>query len=135
VTRKTKAWHIAQKLADAINTAGATVPGRFGPDQSGVIHAQAWASGPSSGGITLTFVVNTGTTARNGRLGNLDRVFVAHGRTSGGVPVGSGQGVQWTAGSGTSIQFANGENNTKYHVTLRSTSRSSCSTRSARPFR
>ena len=118
VTRKTKAWHVAQKLADIINTAGASVAGRFGPDQSGVIHAQAWASGPSTGGITLTFVLGTGATARYGKLGNLDRVFVAHGRTLAGVPVGSGQGFQWTAGSGASLLFANGDNNTKYHVTL-----------------
>ncbi len=57
MTRKTKAWHVAQKLADIINTAGASVAGRFGPDQSGVIHAQAWASGPSTGGVTLTFAL------------------------------------------------------------------------------
>jgi hypothetical protein len=100
VTRKTKAWHVAQKLADIINTAGASVAGRFGPDQSGVIHAQAWAM------------------SRYGKLGNLDRVFVARGRTLAGVPVGSGQGFQWTAGSGATILFANGDNTTKYHVTL-----------------
>src|ERR1039457_6326955 len=118
VTRKTKAWHVAQKLADIINTAGASVLGRFGPDQSGVIHAQAWASGPSAGGITLTFVLGTGTTARYGKLGNLDRVFVAHDRTLAGVPVGSGQGFQWSAGSGATLLFANGDNTTKYRVTL-----------------
>ena len=118
VTRKTKAWHVAKKLADIINTVGGSVAGRFGPDQSGVIHAQAWASGPSTGGITLTFVLGTGATARYGKLGNLDRVFVAHGRTLAGVPVSSGQGFQWTAGSGSSFMFANGDNDTKYHVTL-----------------
>ena len=118
VTRKTKAWHVAQKLADIINTAGVSVAGRFGPDQSGVIHAQAWASCPSTGGITITFVLASGTTARYGKLGTLDRVFLAHGRTLAGVPVGSGQGFQWTAGSGASLQFTNGDNNAKYHVTL-----------------
>jgi hypothetical protein len=118
VTSKTKAWHVAQKLADIINTAGASVPGRFGPDQSGVIHAQAWASGPSTGGITLTFALGTGATARYGKLGNLNRVSLAHGRTLAGVPVGSGQGFQWTAGSGATLLFANGDNTTKYHVTL-----------------
>jgi hypothetical protein len=118
VTRKTKAWHMVQRLADIINTAGASVAGRFGPDQSSVIHAQAWASGPSSGGITLTFALGAGATARYGKLGNLDRVFLAHGRTLGGVPVGIGQGFQWSAGSGASLLFANGDNNTKYHVTL-----------------
>jgi hypothetical protein len=118
VTRKTKAWHGAQKLADIINTAGVSVAGRLGPDQNGVIHAQAWASGPSTGGITITFVVNAGATGRNGKLGNLDRVFVAHGRTLAGVPVNSGQGFQWTAGSGAAFLFANGDNNTQYHVTL-----------------
>ena len=118
VTRKTKAWHVAQKLANIINAAGASVAGRFGPDQSGVIHAQAWADGPSTGGITITFILASGTASRFGKLGNLDRVFLAHGRTLGGVPVESGQGFQWSAGSGTSILFANGDNNTKYHVTL-----------------
>ncbi len=98
VTRKTKAWHVAQKLANIINTAGASVAGRFGPDQSGVIHAQAWVSGPSTGGITITFVLASGTTSRYGKLGNLDRVFLAHGHTLGSVPVGSGQGFQWSAG-------------------------------------
>ncbi len=39
VTRKTKAWHVAQKFAAPINTAGTSVAGRFGPDQSNVIHA------------------------------------------------------------------------------------------------
>ena len=63
VTSKTKAWHVAQKLADIINTAGPSVAGRFGPDQSGVIHSQAWASGPSTGGITLTFVLGAGATS------------------------------------------------------------------------
>jgi hypothetical protein len=41
VTRKTMAWHVAQKSADMINATGDTVAGRFGRDQSGVIHAQA----------------------------------------------------------------------------------------------
>jgi hypothetical protein len=118
VTRKTKAWHVAQKLADLINTTGASVAGRFGPDQSSVIHAQAWASGPTTGGITITFVLASGTTSRYGKLGNLDRVFLAYGRTLGGVPVGSGQGFQWSAGSGASLLFTDGDNNTKYHVTL-----------------
>ncbi len=113
VTRKTKARHLAQKLAAVINTAGDSVAGRFGPDQSGVIHAQAWESGPSSGGITITFVLVSGTAPRYGKLGNLDRVFLAHGRTPDGD-----QGFQWSAGSGASLQFANGDNNTKYHVTL-----------------
>ena len=60
----------------------------------------------------------SGTMSRYGKLGNLDRVFLAHGRTLSGVPVGSGQGFQWSAGSGTSLLFANGDNNTKYHVTF-----------------
>jgi hypothetical protein len=92
--------------------------GRFGPDQSSVIHAQAWASGPRTGGTTLTFALGTGATARYGKLGNLDFVFLGHGHTLGGIPVGSGQGFQWTANKGTSIQVANGDNNTKYRVTL-----------------
>ena len=78
-------------LSDIINTAGASVAGRFGPDQSGVIHAPAWASGPSTGGITITFVLASGSTSRYGKLGNLARVFATHGRTLGGVPVGTGQ--------------------------------------------
>src|ERR1019366_6006363 len=118
VTRKTKALHVAQKLAEIINTAGASVAGRFCSDQSAGVQTQAGGSGPSTGGITLTFVLGTGATSRYGKLGNLDRVFVAHGRTLAGVPVGSGQGFQWTAGSGATLLFANGDNNTKYHVTL-----------------
>ena len=35
----------------------------------------------SSGGITITFVLTSGTTARYGKLGNLGRVFLAYGRT------------------------------------------------------
>jgi hypothetical protein len=100
VTRKTKAWHLAQKLAGIINTAGDTVAGRSGPDQSGVIQVQAAQSGQSSGSITLTFVTASGSAARYGKLGNLDRVFLAQGRTNGGVPVGSGQGFEWSAGNG-----------------------------------
>ena len=117
VTRKTMAWHMAQKLADIINTAGATVAGRFGPDQSGVIHAQAYGLGPTSGGVAITFVVATGTTSRYGTLGNLDRVFLAHGRTLAGVEVG-GQGFQWTAGSGANVRFTGGDNDTKYRISL-----------------
>jgi hypothetical protein len=63
-------------------------------------------------------VLGTGATERYGKLGNLDRVFVAHGRTLAGVPVSSGQGFQWTAGGGSSFMFANGDNDTKYRVTL-----------------
>ena len=117
VTRKTKAWHVAQKLADIINTAGASVAGRFGPDQSGVIHAQAWASGPSTGGITLTFVRDRGDVAvRETRESGprLRRSRPHAGRRPGwqraGIPV--------DGGSGATILFANGDNNTKYHVTL-----------------
>ena len=117
VTRKTKPWHMAQKLADIINTAGATVAGRFGPDQSGVIKAQAYGLGPNSGGVAITFVVATGPTSRYGTLGNLDRVFLAHGRTLAGVEVG-GQGFQWTVGSGASVRFTGGDNDTKYHISL-----------------
>ena len=53
---------MAQKLADTINTPGASV--------AGVIHALAWASG---------------STSRYGKLANLDRAFPTHGRTLGGV--------------------------------------------------
>ena len=77
---------MAQKFADIINTAGASVAGRFGPDQSGVIHAQAWASGPSTGGSLDVRDSPRGATSRYGKLGNLDRVFVAHGRTLGWRP-------------------------------------------------
>jgi len=118
VTRKTKAWHLAQKLAAIINTAGDTVAGRFGPDQSGVILAQASQSGPSSGSLTLTFVTASGSAARYGNLGNLDRVFLAQGRTLDGVPVGSGQGLEWSEGNGANLRFSGGDNNTKCHITL-----------------
>ena len=47
VTRKTRAWHVAQKLAAIINTAGDSVAGRFGPDQTGVIQAQAFGASVS----------------------------------------------------------------------------------------
>ena len=52
---------MAQKLADTINTPGASV--------AGVIHAQAWA----------------GSASRYGKLANLDLAFPTHGRTLGGV--------------------------------------------------
>ncbi len=113
VTRKTEVFHVAQKLAIAINTAGDTVAGRFGPDQSGVIKAQAWG-----GGIILTFALGAGATPRYGKLGNLDRVFLAHGRTLNGAPQSTGQGFQWTDGSGAGVQFSGGDNDTKYHIAL-----------------
>ena len=59
----------------------------------------------------------TGSTSRYGTLGNLDRVFLAHGRTLAGVEVG-GQGFKWTAGSGASVRFTGGDNDTKYHISL-----------------
>ena len=82
-----------------------------------MIQAQAYGLGPNSGGVAITFVVATGPTSRYGTLGNLDRVFLAHGRTLAGVEVG-GQGFQWTAGSGASVRFTGGDNDTKYHISL-----------------
>ncbi len=82
-----------------INTAGTTVAGRFGPDQSGVIHAQPWASGPSTGGITLTFVMGTGrdvavreTRESGPRLrGAWPHAGRRPGRQRAGLPVDGGQ--------------------------------------------
>ena len=99
VTRKTKAWHVAQKLADIINTAGASVAGRFGPDQSGVIHAQAWASGPSTGGITHRR--SCSPPGRRRGTGSSGIWTASSSRTAArwpASPVGSGQGFQWTGG-------------------------------------
>ena len=70
-------------------------------------------------GIKLSFKSATGATSRYGKLGNLDRIVVAHGRTKGGVEDPLNQGFQWTEGNGASVQFAGGDNDTKYHISTR----------------
>ena len=90
VTRKSTYFDLVQKFIALINTPGETVAGRYGPDQSGVIVASLdiTARHPSSSSRAPA-----GATSRYGKLGNLDRVFVACGRTLGGVDQnGVGQG-------------------------------------------
>ena len=114
VTRKSRYFDLVQKLMALINTTGDTVAGRFGPDQTGVIVATL----DISLGIKLSFKAATGATSRYGKLGNLDRIVVAHGRTKGGVEDPLNQGFQWTEGNGASVQFAGGDNDTKYHISI-----------------
>jgi hypothetical protein len=114
VTRKSTYFDLVQKFISLINTTGDTVAGRFGPDQSGVIQASL----DISLGLRITFKTATGITSRYGKLGNLDRIFVAHGRTKGGVVDPLNQGFQWTEGNGASAPFAGGDNDTKYHINL-----------------
>ncbi|MCC6389184.1 MAG: hypothetical protein IT167_01180 [Bryobacterales bacterium] len=111
VTRKTQAKHAAEKLATLINTAGETVAGRFGPDQTTVIEASATGY---TGGAKLTLAFRTAVlpAGRYGTLGNLDRVLVTSGHTGAGS-----QALEWYA-SGSTYRFTGGDDNTKYHVTL-----------------
>ena len=115
VTRKSTYFDLVQKFIALINEPGETVAGRYGPDQSGVIVASL----DITLGIRIEFKSATGATSRYGKLGNLDRVFVACGRTLGGVDQnGVGQGFYWTEGNGANVVFAGGDNDTKYHVAL-----------------
>jgi hypothetical protein len=109
VTRKTMARHVAQKFVSVINTAGEEVPGRFGPDQTSVIEAtstgdMSWAV------VSLRFTQAPLPAARYGKLGNLDRVLVTSGH--------DGDGDQMLNWNGSTLRFAGGVNNTKYHITL-----------------
>ncbi|MCL4851667.1 MAG: hypothetical protein KJZ78_09830 [Bryobacteraceae bacterium] len=110
VTRKTQAKHAAQKMAALINTAGETVAGRFGPDQTAVIEATATAY-LSSAKLTLAFKTAVLPAARYGKLGNLDRVLATCDHTGDGTLA-----LTWTQ-SGT-YPFSGGDNTTKYHITL-----------------
>ena len=115
VTRKSTYFDLVQKFIALINEPGETVAGRYGPDQSGVIVASL----DITLGIRIEFKSATGATSRYGKLGNLDRVFVACGRTLGGVDQnGAGQGFYWTEENGANVVFAGGDNDTAYHVSL-----------------
>jgi hypothetical protein len=115
VTRKSTYFDLVQKFIALINTPGESVSGRYGPDQSGVIVASL----DITLGIHIEFKSATGAMSRYGKLGNLDRVFVACGRTLSGVDQnGVGQGFYWTEDNGANVVFAGGDNDTKYHVSL-----------------
>ena len=106
VTRKTKARHVAQKLAERINTPGEWAPGRYGSDQTAIIDASA-----SGDALTVSFRTTPLPAPRYGKLGNLDRVLVTHGHTDGGS-----QGFQWAAPGG--HRFSGGDNDTRYRISL-----------------
>ncbi|MBI4905710.1 MAG: hypothetical protein HY820_18905 [Acidobacteria bacterium] len=111
ITRKTTARHASQKFADLINTAGETVAGRFGPDQTAVIEASA--VGYLGGGtLSISFKTAALPAARYGKLGNLDRVLATSGHDGAGT-----QTLDWYA-SGSTYHFTGGDNNTKYHIML-----------------
>jgi hypothetical protein len=122
VTRVTQAIHLARKLGDIINTPdppGGSVVGRFGPDQSGVITATVGGGSTYQSGILyLEFKAAAPNNSIYGKLGNLDRIVVAHGRTKDGAVDESTQGFQWTDGSGSSYRFYGGDNTIRYHVEL-----------------
>jgi hypothetical protein len=108
------AYDALLRLAEIINTPGATVVGRYGPDQSGVVTASVIHTGPSgapSAALVLTFATPPLPAARYGKLGNLDRVLV----TSGHQGVG-GQSLDWTGPR--NPRFTGGDNDTRYHITL-----------------
>ena len=115
VTRKSTYFDLVQKFIALINEPGKTVAGRYGPDQTGVIVASL----DITYGIRIEFKSAAGAMSRYGKLGNLDRVFVACGRTLGGVDQnGVGQGFYWTEENGANVVFAGGDNDTAYHVSL-----------------
>jgi hypothetical protein len=88
VTRKTQPIHLAEKLAEVINTRGDSVPGRYGPDQSSTLLATVGGgSSYQSGTLYLRFKSPSYHTYY-GKLGNLDRILVTHGRTFDGAPNG-----------------------------------------------
>jgi len=108
------AYDALLRLAQIINTPGASVEGRYGPDQSGVITATVIHTGPAgapSAAVVLTFATPPLPAARYGKLGNLDRVLV----TSGHQGVG-GQSLDWTGPR--NPRFTGGDNDTRYHITL-----------------
>jgi hypothetical protein len=111
VTRKTQAKHAARKFADLINTAGETVAGRSGPDQTAVIEASA-AGYLGGGTLSIAFKTEALPAARYGKLGNLDRVLVTSGHDGTGHLT-----LDWYA-SGSTYRFTGGDNDTKYRVTL-----------------
>jgi hypothetical protein len=119
VTLQVGAKHALGKMAAIINQAGATVAGRFGPDQSAVIQAAATAISPTSATLQLQFVTPALPAARYGKLGNLDRVLVTSGHVDASPPDPPGtQQLDWTGGSGTSRRFTGGDNDTRYRITL-----------------
>ena len=115
VTRKSTYFDLVQKLMRMINTPGESVSGRYGPDQSGVIVASL----EITVGIHIEFKSAMDATSRYGKLGNLDRVFVAcRAHVWRGGSERRGQGFHWTADNGANVVFSDGDNDTKYHVTL-----------------
>jgi hypothetical protein len=118
ISRQTHAYHLACKIAEIIDSTGDTVTGRFGPDQSGVIRADVGAgSSYQSGTLYLEFQSSTADGSLYGKLGNLDRIVVTHGRTLDGEP-DSNQGFGWPDGSGATYRFSGGDNDTRYRVEL-----------------
>jgi hypothetical protein len=115
ITRETRAIHVAQKLADIINTYGATVAGRFGPDYSQSIKGTAGAGSTYQSGTLYLEFLSPEYRKYYGKLGNLDRILVTHGRTIGGVPDAQ-QGFLWTDGSGYSPRFTGGDNTIRQRI-------------------
>ena len=108
------AYDLLVKMAEIINTPGDEVEGRYGPDQSGVISAAVSHAGPEgapAGTLTLTFITAPLSSARYGKLGNLDRILV----TSGHEGVGS-QAVDWTGPR--NPRFTGGDTDTRYRIAL-----------------
>jgi hypothetical protein len=118
ITRETHAIHLVQRLAGIINASGDSVAGRFGPDQSGVISARAGGGGSyQSGALYLEFKSSTADGSLYGKLGNLGRVLVTHGRTIDGDP-DENRGFVWADGSGTTYRFRGGDDDTRYRIDL-----------------
>ncbi len=108
------AYDVMARFAEIINTPGASVEGRYGPDQSSVISASVIHTGPEgapSAALLLTFATPPLPAARYGKLGNLDRVLVTAGHQGSGS-----QAINWTGPR--NPRFTGGDNNIRYRITL-----------------
>jgi len=119
VTKRVSGLDLLARLAGAINSGDPSL--RYGPDQSGVIQASI-AGDSMMASLSLTFVTQPLPSARYGKLGNLDRVFVSSGHVPDpNAPVGAEdlQGISWAGPNGCgSARFSGGDNDTRYRVSL-----------------
>jgi hypothetical protein len=118
VTRVTNVLHLREKFIELINTAGESVAGGFGPDQTAVIEASAG----STNEVVITFKTPDPPAANYGKLGNMDVLLVTGGHQQLGSPFPSGydpaddaEGFSWETAT---AMFSGGDCDKKYHITL-----------------